>query len=210
MNNIRNIIIMTSMFFMLLSCDNHHPEDISLQVGMVFTSDGDVLSFSDCQKMGKSPMAVVFYVNRDGEYEGLAYAVDIYDTPSVSFSDSLVSQGTSASLTAFDGFSNSYALRAKGDCSPLSNAVFPPFYIPSVAQLQALHAVRPLMNMVIEQCGGDYIPDYDEWYWSSSEVDGQTKDRAWLYSLSAGQPEPANKLESHPTRGILTIYQYNR
>jgi len=213
MRNTRNTVfavLSLLVIFTLLSCDDHRPEDTTLRVGMVFTKDGDVLPYTECEQQGKAPLAVVFYVDREGEAEGLAYAVSLYDTPSVSFSDTLVSYGTSVSMTAFDGFSNSYALRSKGIVSPLVLNVSPPFFVPSVAQLRALYAVRPVVNMVIGQCGGDFIPDGDEWYWSSSEVDGQTIDRAWLYALSSGQPEPAHKFERHPTRPILTVYQYNR
>ena len=210
MNNMKNAVLLVLAVFLLLSCDDHVPGDTTLRVGMVFTTDGDVLPLADCEQVGKQPLAVVFYLSTDETSDALAYAVSLYETPSVSFSDSLVSQGTSASTTAFDGFSNSYSLRSKRAGSPLVDTVSPPFYVPSVAQLRALYAARQVVNKVIGQCGGDSIPDQDAWYWSSSEVEGQVTDRAWLYALASGQPEPAHKFEHHPTRPILTVYQYNR
>ena len=208
-NTVLSLLSVLSVFTMS-SCDDHVPMDTTLRVGMVFTTDGDVLPFEDCEQEGKQPLAVVFYIDKEGVMDGLAYAVSLYDTPSVSFSDSLVSQGTSASTTAFDGFTNTYSLRSKRVVSPLVEMVSPPFYVPSVAQLRALYVARTVVNRVIVQCGGSLIPDSDEWYWSSSEVEGQATDRAWLYALSSGQPEPAHKFEYHPTRPILTVYQYNR
>lgn len=49
-------------------------------------------------------------------------------------------------------------------------------YIPSVAQMRLLYAVRETVNpVIVERCGGHPLPldEYDCWYWTSTEVSGQ-------------------------------------
>ena len=61
-------------------------------------------------------------------------------------------------------------------------------YIPSVRQLSYLFAVRHQINECITEVGGTSINlDPGEcWLWSSTEVEGQKENKAWLYSMQSG------------------------
>lgn len=202
---------MAYMAFMiaLAACDEHTLPDADLHVGMVYCTDGAVLSLEECQQQGKQPKAVVFYVDHQQETEGLGYAVTLRESPERAFCDTLgISQGTSAVTDRMDGFSNTFQMRTARAYSSLAYSVEADCFIPSVAQMNLLHSAIATVNPILEELGGQAIPQRDNWYWTSTEVAGQSLDRAWIYSLMHGQLEPENKLMPHTTRPILTIYNY--
>ena len=97
--------------------------------------------------------------------------------------------------------------------SPMAEAVFDLWrygqsaYVPSVAQMRLLYALREVVNPVIERCGGQPLPDEadDCWYWTSTEVEGQQTAKAWLYSLGSGAMQETPKIQAHKVRPIITL-----
>lgn len=200
------------------SCDAHRDfPDTSMKVGHVLCTDGKVMNIEECELSGKEPIAVVFHINNDESIEGNGYAVYLRDLPDEAFSDSLgVAQGTSADLLAHDGNPNTHAIYTNSGCSsPVAEAVFAMWrygqsaYIPSVAQMRLLYAAKPLVNDIIERCGGEPLPDEanEVWYWTSTEVAGQETAKAWLYSLGSGAIQETPKIQAHRVRPIITLNQ---
>ena len=205
---------------LLTSCDAHIEfPDTTMQPCHILCTDGKVVTLDQCEAQGKSPIGVVFYFNQSGsnEHEGTGYAVYLWDITLEMFADSLgTKQNTSASLTKYDGNSNTFAIYNTRDMgSPLADAVFAIWeygqsaYIPSVAQMQLLYQAKASVNAYIERCGGDPIPDEPDecWYWTSTEVSGQETAKAWLYSLSSGALQETPKDQAHKARPIITLYQ---
>lgn len=203
----------------LVSCDAHMEfPDTAMQPCHILCTDGKVVPIEQCEEQGKSPIAVVFYVNQTGseEHEGTGYAVYLWDIAPEQFADTLgVKQNTSASLTKYDGNDNTFAIYSTKDAgSPLANAVFAVWrygqsaYIPSVAQMQLLYQAKAAVNPYISRCGGEPIPDEPGkcWYWTSTEVGGQESAKAWLCSLSSGALQETPKDQAHKVRPIITIY----
>lgn len=224
MNNKKKYIcgLMTAVTvgILLTSCDAHIEfPDTTMQPCHILCTDGKVVTLDQCEAQGKSPIGVVFYVNQSGsnEHEGTGYAVYLWDITPEMFADSLgTKQNTSASLTKYDGNSNTFAIYNTRDMgSPLADAVFAIWeygqsaYIPSVAQMQLLYQAKASVNAYIERCGGDPIPDEPDecWYWTSTEVSGQETAKAWLYSLSSGALQETPKDQAHKARPIITLYQ---
>ena len=81
-------------------------------------------------------------------------------------------------------------------------------YIPSVRQLYYLFAVRHQINECIKQVGGTPINlNLGEcWLWSSTEVEGQKENKAWLYSLQLGTIQETPKDQKHKFRATISIY----
>ena len=44
------------------------------------------------------------------------------------------------------------------------------------------------------------------WIWSSTEVEGQKENKAWLYSLQSGTIQETPKNQEHEFRPIITIH----
>lgn len=206
------------MTLVLTSCDAHQDfPDTTTKICDILCTDGKVVSQSQFDKGGKEAIAVVYYVNHREDVEGQGFAVYLWDTEPATFADSLgVKQGTSASVTAFDGNANTYALfTAKDVSSTMASNVFDMWrygqsaYVPSVAQMQLLFNTRSQVNAVIAKLGGEPIPDDPDecWYWTSTEVEHQESVKAWLYSLSTGTYHECPKDQSHKVRPIVTIYQ---
>ena len=203
----------------LASCDahdDHEPAiDTSMHVCDIVCSDGSVVRYDDYKSQNKTASAVVFYVNNDGQGQGRGYAVCLNEIGSVAFTDSLgVKQGTSCSTTDYDGNSNTYALfNANRIYSPMAKAVSEYLcygqsaYVPSVAQIQLLYAAKSTINTYLKNCGGTELPSTPNgWYWTSTEVDGQAENKAWLYSLTSGLMLETSKLQEHRVRPIITIW----
>lgn len=204
------------MTVLLVACDAHRDfPDTTIKPCHILCTDGKVLSYADYEKSDKQAIAIVFYVNQQEEVEGNGYAVYLWDLAPKAFADSIgVAQGTSADLTAFDGNTNTFALYGTTDTSsPLAKSVFDIWrygqsaYIPSVAQMRLLFAAKETINPIIEKCGGDPLPDEpdDCWYWTSTEVKGQQKTKAWLYSMVSGRRQETPKIQSHKARPIITL-----
>ena len=201
---------------LFVACDAHRDfPDTAMRPCHILCTDGKVLSVSDFKQSEKQPIAVVFHVNHDEAIEGNGYAVYLWDIAPAAFADSLgVAQGTSADIGALDGNMNTFALYdTRETASPMAEAVFDLWrygqsaYIPSVAQMRLLYAVRETVNPVIERCGGHPLPldEYDCWYWTSTEVSGQETAKAWLYSTGSGAMQETPKTQAHKLRPIITM-----
>ena len=121
------LMAMTTVSLVFSSCDEHKEfPDTAMKVGHVVCTDGSIRTLSDAKSNKKEPIAVVFHVNQDENIQGQGYAVYLHELSPVEFADSLgISQGTSASLTAYDGNKNTFALYdAKDVHSPLAMSVF--------------------------------------------------------------------------------------
>ena len=198
----------------IASCDAHQDfPDTSMKIGDIVCTDGKIVRYEDMKIQEKTPIAVVFYVNQKEDVEGTGYAVYLNDIEPCAYSDSIgIKHDTSADLTALDGNSNTHAMRSTGT-SPAAEAVFDIWeygqsaYIPSVAQMRLLYAVRETVNPVIERCGGHPLPldEYDCWYWTSTEVSGQETAKAWLYSTGSGAMQETPKTQAHKLRPIITM-----
>lgn len=206
---------------MLTSCHCEH-EDVtellsSLQVGNVVCSDGNILSMDKFKQSDKEAVGIVFHVNRSPDADNLGYAVYIHDMEPLAFADSLsIDQGTSASLTDEDGNENTYSLFNNDEV--LSPIVIKSFdlwsygqsaYIPSVRQLSYLFAVRHQINECITEVGGTLINlnPGECWLWSSTEVEGQKENKAWLYSMQSSTIQEAPKDQAHKFRPVISVYK---
>jgi len=210
-----HVILAALLATTFVACDEHRDfPDTTMKTCDILCTDGKIVRFDDLASGDKAPIGVVYHINQSEDMEGTAYAVYLWDIMPEAYSDSIgVRQNTSASVTAFDGNSNTYAMYASG-FSPAAEAVFDMWrygqsaYIPSVAQLRLLYAAKNTINSYIRQCGGDAIPDDPDecWYWSSTEVEGQETAKAWLFSLASGALQETPKLQNHKIRPIITLY----
>lgn len=72
------------------ACDNHTYEDASWHSwlpGMVYCTNGEVMTYENCISNGNTPEAVLFYVDYDGSISGKAYAVALKDNSAKEFID---------------------------------------------------------------------------------------------------------------------------
>lgn len=203
------------------SCDCHHFDEPNpdMAIGDILCTDGSVVSFSSYVKTGKEAVAIVYSVNSNPDDEIRGYAVYLADISDEAFCDSTMqSQGTSRNLYNLDGNENTYALyKCEKSLSPMALPVFDLWtygqsaYIPSVAQLRQIQAVKDFINPRIEAIGGDRLPDEpdDCWYWSSTEVEGQDDIKAWLVSMHSGIIQETPKNQMHHCRPVVTIYRHN-
>lgn len=202
---------------LLSSCDAHRDfPDTSVKAGDILCTDGQVMTYEQYQTSSKKAIAVVFYVNQNPDIEGYGYAVYLWDTQPLAFADSTgTAQGTSCDVRAYDGNANTFAMfDSTVNPSPLAETVFDLWrygqsaYIGSVGQMRLLYWARDAVNPYIEKCGGVPIPtdeDGDCWYWTSTEVAGQSTAKAWLYSLGSGAVQETPKLQEHKARPIITL-----
>ena len=201
---------------LMVSCDDHFDlQDTSMKVGDILCADGDILRFEDFSGSGKEPVGIVFYVNHDETVEGLGYAVYLFDLAPAAMSDTCgISQKTSADVDALDGNGNTFALmNSQNAGSPLAEAVFDLWrygqsaYIPSVAQYRHLYSHRGIVNSMLQRCRGDLLEEKADgcWYWSSTEVEGQSSQKAWLFSMQSGAIQETPKIQNHKSRAIITI-----
>ena len=81
-------------------------------------------------------------------------------------------------------------------------------YIPSVRQLSYLFSVRHQINECINQVRGTPINlnPGEYWLWSSTEVEGQKENKAWLYSMQSGTIQETPKDQPHKSRPVISIY----
>lgn len=200
----------------LTACDAHiELPDTAVRPGHVLCVDGNAIPYSEYEQSGKQAIGIVFDTNQEGKSEGYGYAVYLWDIEPAAFADSLgVEQGTSADTGAYDGNANTSALyRTEETVSPMANAVFDMWwygqsaYVPSVAQMRLLYTAQGIINPLIVKCGGTPLPQNDEncWYWTSTEVEGQQTEKAWLYSMGSGAMQETPKTKIHKVRPIITL-----
>lgn len=200
----------------LSSCEcPHNLEPVSaFNVGAVVCTDGTILTTCEWAKSDKDPIALVFHKVNEGD-ETIGYAIYLHDVAPEAFADSLnVSQGTSCSITKFDGRENTYAIESCEDVgSPMARKVQDLWsfgqsaYIPSIAQLESLYGVLGEINKRMLAIGGDPIDTKPEscWLWSSSEVEGQNLRKAWLFSTVSGARMETLKTQKHKIRPVITV-----
>ena len=137
---------------LLTSCDEHFEEDFSWHSwmpGMVYSTNGDVTTYEKCIENGNTPEAVLFYVDESDEIPGIAYAVSLDASSQDAFSNPdtiCVIQGTSTDINAFDGETNTTALRYGKIESPIASSVQAKYFIPSVCEMYKLYAARHIVN----------------------------------------------------------------
>lgn len=212
---IKNILYAALMVLSVTSCDEHREfPDTAMKTCDILCTDGMVVRYEDMKNQGKKPIAVVFHINQNEDLPGTGYAVYLWDIAQDAYCDSIgMKQSTSANVTAYDGNSNTYAMYDSGT-SPAAQAVFDMWqygqsaYIPSVAEMHLLYAVKGSVNEFIRKCGGDVIPDEPDecWYWTSTEVKDMESSKAWLFSLASGALQETPKEQSHKIRPIITLY----
>ena len=217
---LKRFLLLAWSGLILTSCHCEHEEVdgllSSLHVGNVVCSDGNILSMDKFKQSDKEAIAIVFHVNRSPDADNLGYAVYIHDMEPLAFADGLgIDQGTSASLTDEDGNENTYSLFNNDEVqSPMAVRTFDLWsygqsaYIPSVRQLSCLFAVRHQINECINQVGGTPINlnPGEYWLWSSTEVEGQKENKAWLYSMQSGTIQETPKNQAHKIRPTISIY----
>lgn len=212
----RHWIIVAATAVLCAACDAHFDvPDTAVRPGHILCEDGTALSYAQYEQSGKRAIAVVFDTQRHEDAEGDGYAVYLWDIVPQAFADSLgIAQGTSADIMAYDGNTNTFALYdTKETASPMAEAVFDLWrygqsaYVPSVAQMRLLYAMREAVNPIIERCGGHPLPldENDCWYWTSTEVAGQETAKAWLYSTGSGAMQETPKIQTHRIRPIITL-----
>lgn len=211
-----HLIILAATALVCAACDAHiDVPDTAVRPGHVLCEDGTALPYAQYEQSGKRAIAVVFDTEWRGDAEGNGYAVYLWDIAPQAFADTLgIAQGTSSDIEAYDGNANTFALyNTRETASPMAEAVFDLWrygqsaYVPSVAQMRLLYAIRETVNPVIERCGGVPLPPTDEncWYWTSTEVEGQQTAKAWLYSVSSGAMQETPKTQAHRVRPIITL-----
>lgn len=212
MNKIFSFFMFFAAMMCLTSCDGHQDApDLGIKVGHILTTDGNIMPYEDFKSSRKEAIGVVFHINSSSEVQGRGLAVYLHQMPEYALTDSLgIDQGTSASLSALDGNSNTFAMLANtGVSSPAAEALFDMWrygqsaYIPSIAELRLLKAAKSQINQYIEACGGE--PLGNEWVWSSTEVEGQKTHKAWLYSLESGAMQETPKSQEHHIRPVITL-----
>lgn len=220
--NIRHILsglaFCISLSVGMASCDDHiEVEDTNMKVGHILCTDGSVIPQDQVKMLGKKPIAVVFYVNKDNgnAIQGTGLAAYLWDVDGQVFSDTIgIVQGTSSSFDAYDGNSNTYALfnNIKSQ-SPMAKTVFSLWhnerscYVPSVAEMKLMYSARYVIDTCSKEFGGSSITGNEgNFYWTSTEVKGQEGAKAWVYSLSTGAIQEAPKTRAYKIRPIITIY----
>lgn len=199
------------------NCEHETEPPYPFKLGWIVCTDGQVISFCDYAKSDKNAIAIVYKVVEDHDSEIAGYAVYLDDAKPAAFCDSLgISQGTSMDINALDGNENTFAMYdSNGTKSPLAQSVFSMWkygqsaYVPSIAQLKQIYAVKNFINPRIEAIGGDELPDdADEcWYWSSTEVAGQETAKSWLFSMLSGTIQETPKDQVHKCRPVITLYK---
>ena len=218
--------------FMMASCDDHAPVDLDIHIGYILCEDGRMLSEADFVKSGQEGVAVVFAEKTD---DHPVLAVMLEEIPFVAFADTLsFDQKTSCDVAAFDGYENTVALQtshldrpalvdstylasaANYYVSPLGLLAFSSHYyfqsdfVPSVSEMGLLFLRRDEVNKVIERLGGTPLSTQNDgfscWYWTSTEVEGNSLNQAWLVSMADGSRHKAPKTNCYNARFIV---EYN-
>lgn len=219
MTMIHKITSLSSVLYALLfmcclqSCDDHETIDTSIHVGYVLCSDHSCLPPDDADAQKKTVVGVVFSPETE-EHAAMAVMLRGYEGI---YCDSLMSNGTSTSVTSFDGESNTVAMLSSVDGNgkimcPIARVVLSSHtsgqsdYIPCVAEMQELSLSAPVINPIIERYGGDVIATTgDSWYWTSTEVSSNSSMQAWLCSAVNGGIIATPKTERHQVRAVVRL-----
>lgn len=218
----------------LYSCDEHEPFDPDIHSGYILCSDGSIVADNVFDSRTHTPVAVVF-AEQTAEHPVLAVLLDEIDF--IAFADTLsFDQKTSCSLDSCDGYLNTVALQTTNiqrkvlvDSvhidnadnyykSPLGLMAFRSHwfsqsdYVPSVMELELLYKALPKVNPLIQMCGGTPVGTTSAgagcWYWSSTEVKGNSHNQAWLVSMADGSQHKAPKTNQYRARLIVEYNPY--
>lgn len=208
----------------LSSCDEHEEVSRFISVGDVLCDDHSVIPLEEY--LGSSHLSAVGVVFALADDSHPLLAVLLEELPPVAFCDSLgMSNGTSCSTTAFDGYANTVAMRNSqkdGHGSPLADAVFASHrfgqsdYIPSYGECRLLfRSVSAVNNTIRVLRDRDQMPQWKEietlpadgacWYWTSTEDSQDQPNKAWLCSMATGGFQQTPKCEPHPARCIVAV-----
>lgn len=213
---IYTILSLFAVLFALSSCDEHEALDANIYPGYILTTDHRIMSLSEFQSSSHVNAQGVVYSIANEKHPTLVVLLDEVDE--AQFADSLFVQGTSADLSAYDGFVNTTKMQNSYDPktlhgSPLGNRVveYQSFgqsaYIPSVAEMVTLLSTAKTVNHSLEAIGAEPIKTEDDcWYWTSTEVESNKSNQAWLLSGASGSYQPTIKTEYHHARPIISIY----
>lgn len=82
-------------------------------------------------------------------------------------------------------------------------------YIPSVAEMRLLLSSLSVVNPIIERLGGEPVTVSTDggncWYWTSTEVQDNPENMAWLMSAVNGGIQETPKNETHSYRLIVAL-----
>lgn len=197
------------------SCDDHESIDSGIHVGDIVFSDLTTMSYEryvldSFTQVSRTPIAVVF-AEGNSRHKPLAVLLDNVDGSKVQYADSLGSSlGVSTALDSCCGRTNTIAMQETG-LSPAANSVFRirgwiSAFIPSVAEMRLLVSAQHVINPIIRDLGGDIIDSgADCWYWTSTEVEGNTGQQAWICSAASGDIQPTAKDGSYRCRAVIEI-----
>lgn len=196
------------------NCDHEKEPKEPARVGQILCTDGEIISLCDYVKSFKEAIGIVFYLS-DSPGMNRGYAVYLRDLPPLAFADSVgIEQNTSKDILAWDGNQNTYSLLSNKEVhSPMAQQVFDMWkygqsaYVPSVAEYRLLLDNKDFISERLVAIGGDPLPDDPDncWLWTSTEVEGQDKHKAWLFSMHSGSIQETPKEQPHKVRPIITI-----
>lgn len=219
--NGRNLFVfaMFAIVIGLSSCDSYEPTDKVIHVGYILCEDHSCLPPDVYFAQSKQNAVGVVFAEQTEEHPLLAVMLDELNE---AFCDSLgMSNGTSGDVAAFDGAVNTRAMQNSYDAatkkgSPLAMKLFSfhangqSDFLPSVAEQRLLNVSAQTINPIIERLGGTPITlEGDCWYWTSTEVSGNTGLQAWLCSAANGGIIETPKTESHKARAVVQINYSN-
>lgn len=228
------LFFVVSLAALFTSCDEHEPIDLDIHSGYILCDDGRIIGDKDFDSSVHTPVGVVF-AEQTASHPVLAVLLD--EVEYVAFADTLsFDQKTSCSLDSCDGYDNTVALQTTTIMrkilpdslhldhpdnyykSPLGLLAFRSHwfaqsdYVPSVMELELLYKALPTVNPLIQKCGGTPIGTSPSgagcWYWSSTEVKGNSQNQAWLVSMADGSQHKAPKTNGYRARLIVEYNPY--
>jgi len=228
------IITVAVLLSCLTSCDEHEalqPVDLSFHPGYIVGDDGRVYSDVDKLEQSNVKATAVIFTELIDEERYLAVLLNVQESDA--FCTSYVATGVSSNITSYDGFSNTVAMQSVKGIDSVSisgtkieiecpiakrafniHAVGQSDFLPSVAELRYLYANKEKVNKVfsaLEEAGYkvdklSYGNVNDCWLWSSTEVEVNPVNQAWLFSMSSGTIHETPKTQQHPSRLIMSYY----
>lgn len=209
------IAVVFTLLMAIVSCDDHEPIDPNVHVGYVLCDDHSCMDTATYFNQSKRKAVGVVFAEKTEEHPPL---VVMFKEVEEIFCDSIgMENGTSKSLTEYDGYTNTVAMynsydEGNGRGCPLAMRMmsFHEYgqsdYVPSVAEQRLLVAAAPVINPIIRRFNGTPIKmDGDCWYWTSTEVSENSGLQAWLCSSMNGGILPTPKTEAHKARAIVQI-----
>ena len=213
------LVIMATILVCFSACDEYQPADNAIHVGYILCENHSCMDPETYFAQTTHKAVGVVFAEQTEDYPLMA--VMLKELNEV-FCDSVgLPNGTSGSLTAFDGSANTRAMQKSYNAgtkkgSPLAMKLFTfhaggqSDFLPSVAEQRLLNVSARSINPIIERLGGTPIAlEGDCWYWTSTEVSENSGLQAWLCSSANGGIIETPKTESHKARAIVKIKYSN-